>query len=263
MSQLGPEHSPSSPLSLHDVTVAYHRRPVLWDIEYDAPAAALVGVVGPNGAGKSTLIKAALGMVPMASGRVAVFGQPARLQRQRIGYVPQRETVDWDFPVSAIDVVAMGRYGRIGWLKPVMRKHRAIAHECLEQVGLGAFADRQISQLSGGQQQRVFLARALAQEADLYLMDEPFAAVDAATETAIVEILRKLRDRGCTCLVVHHDLSTVPEYFDHVLLLNGRIIAAGPTAEAFTETNVRDTYGGRLTLLEEAGEALARRRVDT
>jgi manganese/zinc/iron transport system ATP- binding protein len=260
VSALGPEHPPDSPLSIDDMTVAYHRRPVLWDVEYDAPrGGALVGVVGPNGAGKTTLIKAALGLIPLASGRVMVFGRPARSQRRFIGYVPQRETVDWDFPVSALDVVAMGRYGRIGWLRPVSRSHKQVAQSCLERVGMGEFASRQISQLSGGQQQRVFLARALAQDAELYFMDEPFAAVDATTEAAIVGILRSLRNSGKTCLVVHHDLATVPEYFDHVMLLNGRIVAAGPTHEVFTPENLRATYGGKLTLLEQAGEALARR----
>jgi manganese/zinc/iron transport system ATP- binding protein len=255
---LGPEHSPRSPLSVHDVTVAYDRKPVLWDVDYDAPAAALVGVVGPNGAGKTTLIKAALGLVPLSSGVIEVFGQPAKTQRKLIGCVPQRESVDWDFPVSALDVVAMGRYGRIGLFRRVGKADRAAALNCLDQVGLAELAHRQISQLSGGQQQRVFLARALAQEARLYLMDEPFAAVDAATERAIVEILRRLRDDGRTCLVVHHDLPTVREYFDHVLLLNMRIVAAGPTETTFTDENLHKTYGGHLTFMDKAGTALAR-----
>ena len=256
-SLLGPEHSPRSPLSIHDVTVAYGRRPVLWDIDYDAPQRSLVGVVGPNGAGQSTLIKAVLGLVPLASGRIEVFGRPAKTQRRLIGYVPQRESVDWDFPVSALDVVAMGRYGRIGWFRRVAKADRRAALLCLEQVGMAEFASRQISQLSGGQQQRVFLARALAQEAELYLMDEPFAGVDAATERAIIEILRRLRDEGKTCLVVHHDLPTVRDYFDHVMLLNMRIVAAGRTDEVFTEENLHRTYGGRLTFLDRAATAVA------
>jgi manganese/zinc/iron transport system ATP- binding protein len=254
---LGPEHSPASPLSVHDVTVAYRRKPVLWDIDYDAPAKSLIGIVGPNGAGKSTLIKAALGLVPLASGHIQIFGQRAASQRHRIGYVPQRETVDWDFPASALDVVAMGRYGKIGWFRRVGKAHKSAAMNCLEQVGLADLADRQIGQLSGGQQQRVFLARALAQEADVYLMDEPFAAVDAATEQAIIRILRQLRDQGKTCIVVHHDLHTVGEYFDELILLNMRIVAAGPTATVLTNENLRKTYGGRLTLLDRAGAALA------
>jgi manganese/zinc/iron transport system ATP- binding protein len=257
---LGEEHSPSSPLSIHDMTVAYHRRPVLWDIDFDAPEGRLIGIVGPNGAGKSTLIKAALDLVPKASGRVLIYGKPYRRQRRLVGYVPQRETVDWDFPVDALDVVTMGRYGHVGWCRPVGRNHRAAALEALDRVGMADFAHRQISQLSGGQQQRVFLARALAQDARVYLMDEPLAGVDAATEQAIVALLRDLRAGGKTVVVVHHDLQTVPQYFDHLLLLNMRIVAAGPTAEVFTPENLRKTYGGRLTLLDQAAQALADKR---
>jgi manganese/zinc/iron transport system ATP- binding protein len=258
LSQL-PEHSESSPVSIHAMTVAYQRRPVLWDIDYDAPERSLVAIVGPNGSGKTTLIKACLGLVPLASGRVEFWGKPYRKQRHLIGYVPQRESVDWDFPVSALDVVAMGRYGLIGWCRPVTKHHREAARHCLEQVGMADYANRQINQLSGGQQQRVFLARALAQEAKLYFMDEPFAGVDDTTERAIMDVLRRLRGRGCTVLCVHHDLQTVPEYFDHVLLLNTRKVAAGPVAKVFTPENLHRTYGGRLTLLEEAAQAVARR----
>jgi len=255
---LGPEHSPESPLSIHDMTIAYDRKPVLWDIDYDAPTGgSLIGIVGPNGAGKSTLIKGALDLVPRASGTVEVFGRPVRKQRRLIGYVPQREAVDWDFPVDALDVVAMGRYSKIGWCRPVTRSHREAAMACLEQVGLQDYARRQISQLSGGQQQRVFLARALAQEARIYFMDEPLAGVDAATERTIIDILRALRENGKTCIVVHHDLNTVRDYFDHLIMLNMRIVAAGPVHEVFTDENLRQTYGGRLTLLEQAGQALA------
>jgi manganese/zinc/iron transport system ATP- binding protein len=253
------EHEATSPLSIHDLTVAYNRKPVLWDVEYEAPDRALIAIVGPNGAGKSTLIKAVLGLVPAASGLVEVYGRPVARQRHLIGYVPQRGSVDWDFPVSALEVVAMGLYGRIGWLRPVARRHCEAARACLDQVGMADYADRQISQLSGGQQQRVFLARALAQEATLYFMDEPFAGVDAATETAIVDVLRRLKSEGRTVVAVHHDLQTVPEYFEHVLLLNGRVIAAGPMDEAFTPDNLRRTYGGRLTLLDDAATALAQR----
>jgi len=250
------EHPSTSPLSIHDMTVAYHRRPVLWDIDYNAPSGRLVAIVGPNGAGKSTLIKAALGLVPKASGRVQFFGQPYRAVRGRVGYVPQRESVDWDFPVNALDVVVMGLYRRIGWFRPVTRRYREQALAALEQVGMADYANRQISQLSGGQQQRVFLARALAQQADLYLMDEPFAGVDASTEQAIVTILRQLRDAGRTALVVHHDLETVADYFDDVLLLNLRLVAAGPISEVFTRENLRRTYGGKLALLDQVGEQM-------
>ena len=256
-----PEHSAESPLSIHAMTVAYRRKPVLWDVDYDAPAGRLIAVVGPNGAGKSTLIKASLGLVPRAAGQVEFWGKDLRAVRQRIGYVPQRESVDWDFPVSALDVACMGRYRRIGWCRPVSKRHKDAALACLERVGMQDFAHRQISQLSGGQQQRVFLARALAQEADLYFMDEPFAGVDAATERAIVEVLRDLRAQGKAVIVVHHDLQTVTEYFDDALLLNMRVVAAGPVDEVFTPENLQRTYGGRLTLLSEAAEAVARAAV--
>ena len=252
-----PVHPPSVPLAIDDLTVAYNRKPVLWDIDLDIPEGKLVGIVGPNGAGKSTLIKACLDLVPKASGRVMVYGEPYRKQRSLVGYVPQRESVDWDFPVSALDVVTMGTYGRIGWCRPIGKRQKEKAREALDHVGIAHLANRQISQLSGGQQQRVFLARALAQDAKLYFMDEPFAAVDAATEKAIVALLQELRNQGKTCLVVHHDLATVSQYFDWVVLLNMRIVKAGPTAEVFTKDNLRDTYGGRLALLEEAGQALS------
>jgi manganese/zinc/iron transport system ATP- binding protein len=238
------------------MTVAYHRRPVLWNIDYDAPTARLAAIVGPNGAGKSTLIKAVLNLIPRASGEVRFFGEPYHRVRRRVAYVPQRTSVDWDFPVTALDVVVMGLYGRIGWFRPVTRAARRSALECLERVGLADFAARQISQLSGGQQQRVFLARALIQQADLYLMDEPFAGVDAATERTIVGLLQDLREHGKTALVVHHDLQTVAEYFDDVLLLNTRVIAAGPVATVFTADNLRRTYGGKLALLDQVGHQM-------
>jgi manganese/zinc/iron transport system ATP- binding protein len=252
-----PEHSAKSPLSVHDMTVAYHRRPVLWDVDYDAPDASLIAIVGPNGAGKSTFLKACLGLIPLASGRVEIFGRPVRSQRSKIGYVPQRESVDWDFPVSALDVVCMGRYRAIGWCRRISTQHKDAALECLDRVGMQEYASRQISQLSGGQQQRVFLARALAQDATIYFMDEPFAGVDAATERAIVEVLRVLQQQGRTVICVHHDLQTVPEYFQHVLLLNTRVVAAGPVGEIFTAENLHKTYGGRLTLLDEAAHAMS------
>ncbi|MFG0292290.1 MAG: metal ABC transporter ATP-binding protein [Phycisphaerales bacterium JB050] len=240
------------------MTVAYQRKPVLWDVDYDAPANRLIAIVGPNGAGKSTLIKACLGLVPRAAGQVEFWGEEYRRVRSRVGYVPQRESVDWDFPVSALEVVCMGRYRRIGWLRPVTKSHKRAAMECLDRVGMSEYAKRQISQLSGGQQQRVFLARALAQEAELYFMDEPFAGVDAATERAIVEVLRELKTQGKTVVVVHHDLQTVADYFDEMILLNMRIVAAGPVEEVFTTENLHRTYGGKLTLLSEAAEAVAR-----
>lgn len=255
-----PEHSADSPLSVHDVTVAYQHKPVLWDIDYDAPNQALIAIVGPNGAGKSTFIKTCLNLLPRASGEVEFWGAPYSKRRRQVGYVPQRESVDWDFPVSALDVVCMGRYGMIGWLWPVTRRHREAALACLDQVDMADYAHRQINQLSGGQQQRVFLARALAQEARLYFMDEPLAGVDAATEATIVKILKRLQQEGRTVICVHHDLPTVPDYFDHVLLLNTRVIATGPVRTTFTPENLNKTYGGRLTLLDQAAQAISRVR---
>ena len=246
-------------LEVHDLTVAYHRRPVLWDVDFSLPAGSLIGIIGPNGAGKSTLLKAIMGLLPIASGWVKIQGKPFHEQRKLIGYVPQRESVDWDFPTDALDVVMMGTYGRLGWLRRPGKAERELAMNCLSHVGMADFAHRQISQLSGGQQQRVFIARALAQQAQLYFMDEPFAGVDAATESAIVTLLRELKAQGKTVLVVHHDLETVKDYFDWVLLLNMRVIAIGPTAETFTHQNLQKTYGGKLTVLSEVADAVMSR----
>jgi len=247
---------PVAPLEIHDVTVAYHRKPVLWGVDLVIPAGQLIGIVGPNGAGKSTLIKACMGLLPMQSGWVKIFGLPFSKVASRVGYVPQRESVDWDFPVNVMDVVLMGRYGRLGLLRRPSKTDRELARSCLEKVHLLPYANRQIANLSGGQQQRVFLARALAQEADLYFMDEPFAGVDAATESAIITVLRELRDRGKTILVVHHDLPTARQYFDQLLLLNMNVIAFGKTEEVFTAELLQKTYGGRLTILSEVAQAL-------
>jgi manganese/zinc/iron transport system ATP- binding protein len=249
-------------VEVHDLTVAYRTQPVLWDVDLDLPEGRLIAIVGPNGAGKSTLLKAILGLVRPLTGRVEIFGAPYAQRRTWVGYVPQRESVDWDFPTSALDVVTMGLYGRIGWLRRPSRTHRDVALACLEKVGIAHLAGRQISQLSGGQQQRVFLARALAQDARLYLMDEPFAGVDATTERAILALLEELRSTGRTVVAVHHDLQTVAEYFDHVVLLNLRLVAAGPVHEVFTTANLQRTYGGKLTVLAQAAEALLAQRRD-
>jgi manganese/zinc/iron transport system ATP- binding protein len=249
-------HKTVPPLEIHDLTVAYHHKPVLWGIDLEVPPERLIGIVGPNGAGKTTLIKAILGLVPISSGWVKVFGQSVRKSLRRIGYMPQRESVDWDFPVGVMDVVLMGRYGRLGLMKRPTREDRDVARDCLDKVHMLPFANRQISNLSGGQQQRVFLARALAQESDLYFMDEPFSGVDAATESAIITLLRELRTKGKTVLVVHHDLPTAREYFDMLILLNMRLTAFGPTNEVFRPDLLQKTYGGRLTILSEVAETL-------
>jgi manganese/zinc/iron transport system ATP- binding protein len=240
-------------LEVSDLTVAYRDKPVLWDVDLRVPSGILMAIVGPNGAGKTTLIKAVLGLVRPAAGQVAIYGRPYAEQRRLVGYVPQRGSVDWDFPTSVLDVVMMGRYGALGWVRRPGAREHTLAREALDQVGMHEFADRQISQLSGGQQQRVFLARALAQDAQVYFMDEPFQGVDATTERAIVALLQALRAAGKTVVVVHHDLQTVPEYFDWVTMLNVRRIASGPVAEVFTEHNLRLAYGGRIAFLSRDG----------
>ena len=251
--------NPSPPLpavEVDDLTVAYHEKPVLWDVDLRVPGGVLMAIIGPNGAGKTTLIKTILGLIPSASGEVLIYGRPYAEMRQQVGYVPQRGSVDWDFPTSVLDVVMMGRYGALGWFRRPGRRERTLALEALEKVGMADFANRQISQLSGGQQQRVFLARAIAQDADIYFMDEPFQGVDATTERAIVGLLKDLRAAGKTVLVVHHDLQTVPEYFDWVTLLNVRRIASGPVAQVFTEDNLRKTYGGRIAFVNRSSGTL-------
>ena len=243
----------SPAIEVTDMTVAYGEKPVLWDVDLEVRKGVLMAIVGPNGAGKTTLIRAILGLVKPAAGQALVHGRPYGAQRSLVAYVPQRGSVDWDFPTSVLDVVLMGRYGRIGWVRRPGKVDRAAAREALAQVGMSDLAGRQISQLSGGQQQRVFLARALVQHAEVYFMDEPFQGVDATTEKAIVELLRALREQGKTVVAVHHDLQTVPEYFDEVTLLNVRRIASGAVGEVFTEENLRRTYGGRAALFGRNG----------
>ncbi len=244
------EHDAASPLAIRGMTVFYDQKPAIFSVDATFRKGAMSAIIGPNGAGKSTLLKAALGLVTPLSGTATVFGQPLEQMRRRVAYVPQRASVDWDFPARVSDVVAMGLYADLGLLGRFTGAHRRRVMSCLSRVGMEDFADRQIGQLSGGQQQRVFLARALAQDADLYLLDEPFAGVDAATEKAIIGVLQTLRDEGKTVVAVHHDLTTVPEYFDEVLILNVRKVSAGPVAEAFTEDALDQAYGGRLAMAE-------------
>ena len=234
------------PLSINGMTVSYGLKPAVFSVDMTVPKGAMTAIIGPNGAGKSTLLKAALGIVKPLAGQVQFFGSSLAVARSKIAYVPQRASVDWDFPTRVIDVVLMGLYPKLGLLGRVRSQHREKARECLERVGMESFAERQIGQLSGGQQQRVFLARALVQEADLFLLDEPFAGVDAATEKAVINVLKSLRDAGKTVVAVHHDLNTVEDYFDHVFLINTRKIAEGPVADAFTQENLQNAYGGRL-----------------
>ncbi|MEL6820401.1 MAG: metal ABC transporter ATP-binding protein [Calditrichota bacterium] len=252
-------HTESPPKELavrvEDLTVAYRDKPVLWDIDLEIPSGVLMAIVGPNGAGKTTAIKAMLGLLEPVAGRVEIYGKPYKEQRKQVAYVPQRTSVDWDFPTTVLDLVMMGRYGDLGWFKRPGRKERDMAMESLAKVGMEKYAGRQISELSGGQQQRAFLARALVQEARIYFMDEPFQGVDATTERAIITLLRELREKGKTLIVVHHDLQTVREYFDWVFLLNVRRIACGPVQDVFTEENLRTAYGGRVSFLH-SGQAV-------
>ncbi|TCK98618.1 manganese/zinc/iron transport system ATP- binding protein [Natranaerovirga hydrolytica] len=229
-------------VEVKDLTVAYEKKPVLWDVDLNIPKGVLMAIVGPNGAGKSTLIKTMLDLIKPVAGKVSFWEQPYNKQRKKIGYVPQRGSVDWDFPTDVLDVVMMGRYGAIGWIKRPSKKDKALSLEALEKVGMLAYKDRQINELSGGQQQRVFLARALVQDAEVYFMDEPFQGVDTKTEKAIIQILKALRDKGKTVVVVHHDLQTVPDYFDRVTLLNKKIIATGTIEDVFNDANIQSTY---------------------
>ena len=237
-------------IEVTDLTVAYGEKPVVWDVDLTVPQGVLMAIVGPNGAGKTTLIKAILGLIPTSAGQVLIHGRPYAVQRKLVGYVPQRGSVDWDFPTSVLDVVMMGRYGALGWFKRPGKAEKEAAMIALAKVGMESYAHRQISQLSGGQQQRVFLARAIVQNAEVYLMDEPFQGVDAVTERTIVGLLKELRSAGKTVLVVHHDLQTVAEYFDWVTMMNVRRVAAGPVSEVFTDENLRHTYGGRIAFVD-------------
>jgi manganese/zinc/iron transport system ATP- binding protein len=237
-------------LEINDLTVSYKDKPVLWDIDLEIPQGALVGIIGPNGAGKTTLIKSVLGLLKPVAGSARILGLEIEQGIKKIAYVPQRGSVDWDFPATVFDVVQMGTYGKLGWFRRPGAREKKLTQDALEKVGIYELSNRQISQLSGGQQQRVFLARALVQHAEIYLMDEPFQGVDSVTEQSIVELLRGLRNQGATALVVHHDLQTVKEYFDWVVLLNVRKIAAGPVQEVFTDANLKLTFGSRVSLGE-------------
>jgi len=236
-------------LEVEDLTVAYADQPVLWDVDLRVPIGVKMAIVGPNGAGKSTLVKAAMGLVKPVAGEVRIFGRSQERAHGEIAYVPQRATLSWDFPTDVLDVVTMGTYGRLGWIRRSGAAQRAEAEAALEKVGMTEFVKRPIAELSGGQQQRVLLGRALAQDAPIYILDEPFQGVDAPTERAIIEVLNGLAEEGKTIIVVHHDLQTVPEYFDWVLLLNVRAFDFGPVGEVFTEANLRLTFGGRVGVL--------------
>lgn len=245
--------SPGVPISISGLSVSYERKRVLSNIYLDIPAGVVAGVIGPNGAGKSTLFKAVLGLLPINAGEIRIFGKSVRDGRKLIAYVPQRDEVDWQFPATVMDIVLMGRYPHRKWFERLNSQDVASAMDALQLLGIKDLAGRQIGELSGGQQQRVFIARALCQGTDIFFLDEPFVGVDITTEQKIISILKQLAHQGKTILVVHHDLSTVPTYFDNVVMLNQRLVASGPAASTFTQENIAAAYGPQLTILHKTG----------
>ncbi|MCC5921729.1 MAG: metal ABC transporter ATP-binding protein [Cyclobacteriaceae bacterium] len=248
-------------LEAHDLSVGYDGKPVLWGIDLQVPVGSLTGVIGPNGAGKSTFIKAIMGLTPTMSGYVRLFNKKLDDVRKQIAYVPQKEAVDWDFPISVTELVMMGRFPHMGWMKRPTKKDREVVEETLEKMKISDLSTKQIGQLSGGQQQRAFIARALAQEASIYLLDEPFAGVDANSEKVIINLLKEQVKEGKTAIVVHHDLNAVNTYFDRLILLNLRLVANGPTDEVFRTDYLKETFGGELSLLAEMSELLRKRDI--
>jgi len=249
-------------LEIHDLTVSYGKNPILWNVDFSLPQGVLAGIIGPNGAGKSSLIKAIMGLLEVNSGYIRVFDREMDSVRKKISYVPQRESVDWDFPASALDIVMMGTYHKLGLFTRPGKKEKALAMDCLEKVNMANFHDRQISELSGGQQQRVFIARALAQEAEIYFMDEPFAGVDISTENTIVELLKQMTKEGKTVIVVHHDIHSASRYFDWIIMLNLHLIASGPTDQVLTEQLLQKTFGGKLALLSDVSDLIKQKGFD-
>ena len=240
-----------SSIEVHNLSVAYNRIPVLWDIDFELPIGQIIGIVGPNGSGKSTLLKAIMGLIPISSGYAKIFEKDLSKIRDRVAYIPQRESIDWNFPATVEDVVRMGRYKKGKLFSRLSQIDKQLSLDAIDKVNLNEFKNRQIAQLSGGQQQRVFIARALAQGADIYIMDEPFVGVDIATEQTILKLLFQMKSEGKTVVIVHHDLQTVSDYFDYLVLLNTRLIAHGPTNEVMTNENLQATYGGQLDLLSK------------
>lgn len=240
-------------VKVEDLTMAYHDKPVLWDNDIEIRAGSRTAIIGPNGAGKSTLMKGILGLLPTLSGKITMFGKPVKEVQKRIAYIPQSGSVNWDFPTTVLDVVMMGRYVHLGWLRKPGKKEEEMAKEALRIIGMEEFAKRQIAELSGGQRQRVFLARAIVQNADIYFMDEPLAGVDKKTEGVIIDFLKEAQKQGKTSVVVHHDLNTVRDYFDHVVILNKRVIAQGPVTAVFTQENLEraSMTGGSYVLKDE------------
>lgn len=253
--------SPAIALEVHHLTVAYRHSPVLWAVDFSVPLGSMAAIIGPNGAGKSTLLKAIMGLLPSQSGNISVLGGTIDSRRSAIAYVPQKEEVDWDFPITVEEVVVMGRAAHLPFYRRATENDRQVARAALQRMGMSEFAQRQIRELSGGQQQRVFLARALTQDAQLYLLDEPLSGIDASSEQVIVKLLHELRAAGRTILAVHHDLSTVRNYFNWVVMLNMRLIAAGATDQVFTEERIQQTYSGRLRTLDAVAEKMRQKEL--
>lgn len=248
-------------ITIKNLSVAYNKKPVLWDINANIPKAKLVAIVGPNGAGKSTFMRSIMDIVPRISGKIEISGKPYKQVQKSISYIPQRQSVDWDYPISVQDLVAMGLYSELRWYQPLRAPQFDRIMEALEKVELVPFAKKQISQLSGGQQQRAFMARSLIQESDIYFMDEPFAGIDAASEKAIFTVIDLLKLQHKTIVIVHHNLSMIKEYFDYVMMLNLRLIAAGDVKSTFTDENLSKTYKGRLTLLEDVAKKVVEKGI--
>lgn len=239
-----------SAIEINDLTVAYKDNPVLWDIDLKVPSGVIMGIAGPNGAGKSTLIKTVINLVKPIAGKIQILGDNYDNVRKKVAYVPQRSSVDWDFPATVFDVVMMGTYGQLGWFKRPGKVHKALVFDALERVGMEEYATRQISQLSGGQQQRTFIARALVQNAEIFLLDEPFAGIDARTEKSIMNIFHELKDEGKTIVAVHHELVTLKDYFDMLAILNVKLYACGKVEDVYRKEIIYEAYGGHFNFAQ-------------
>jgi ABC-type Mn2+/Zn2+ transport system ATPase subunit len=244
-------------MSVQNLHVSYHGQEAVRNVSFKTAPGNIVGVIGPNGAGKSTLLKSLLDLIPKDLGDIRIYGKPVKEVRQKIAYVPQRSNIDMDFPITVIDAVIIGTYPSLGIFKRPKKKEKEWAYECLRKVGMEEFSKRQIGELSGGQQQRVFLARALAQKAEMFFLDEPFVGIDVASEQTIIQILRELRNEGKTVVVVHHDLSKADAYFDELLLLNKELIKYGSVHEVIRPEVITKAYQGQLSFLEEIGVKLS------
>lgn len=247
-------------IAIDNLTIYYQSNPILWEISTAIPSGKIVAIVGPNGAGKSTLLKSLIGILEPFSGSITIFGKKFLSIREKVAYVPQRESIDWDFPITVKEVVLMGRYHKLGLFRWVRASDERAADEFMELLDIAHLKDRQIGELSGGQQQRVFIARALIQDADLYLLDEPFTGVDIATENLMIDLFKKLQQKGKTLVIVHHDLESLEKIFDWVILLNNRLIAQGDLASTYTLENISKTFGKKEEIFSEVASLLHKKK---